>query len=77
MGIAFSLGFIVGPLIGAIFAVWARSKTGEWFVVPALFAFILASLDLVFFAMFFKETLPIVGINLVYGDTKLFGNIRG
>ncbi|KAF5280802.1 hypothetical protein FQR65_LT14948 [Abscondita terminalis] len=58
VGIAFSLGFIIGPLIGAIFAVWAKSKTGEWFVIPAMFAFCLSFLDLVFFIYFFKETLP-------------------
>ncbi|KAK4872045.1 hypothetical protein RN001_016169 [Aquatica leii] len=58
VGIAFSLGFIIGPLIGAIFAVWAKSKTGEWFVVPAIFAFCLSFFDLIFFIYFFKETLP-------------------
>nr|XP_023022266.1 major facilitator superfamily domain-containing protein 10 [Leptinotarsa decemlineata] len=58
VGIAFSLGFIVGPLIGAIFAVWARQRTGEWFVVPALFALLLSLADLIFFIVFFKETLP-------------------
>lgn len=55
---AFSLGFIFGPLIGAMFAVWAKSKSGEWFVVPALFAVLLALADLIFFILCFKETLP-------------------
>ncbi|XP_018565649.1 major facilitator superfamily domain-containing protein 10 [Anoplophora glabripennis] len=58
VGIAFSLGFIIGPLIGAIFAVWAKQKSGEWFVVPALFAFLLSIADLIFFTIFFKESLP-------------------
>ncbi|VEN49338.1 unnamed protein product [Callosobruchus maculatus] len=58
VGIAFSLGFIVGPLIGAIFAVWAKKKTGDWFVVPALFALMLSVADLLFFMIFFKESLP-------------------
>lgn len=58
VGIAFSLGFIVGPLIGAIFAVWAKKKTGQWFIVPALFAFLLSFADLIFFSLCFKETLP-------------------
>ncbi|KAJ3640193.1 hypothetical protein Zmor_003507 [Zophobas morio] len=58
VGIAFSLGFIVGPLIGAIFAVWAKKKVGDWFVVPALFALLLALADLIFFVVYFKETLP-------------------
>ncbi|KAG5867668.1 hypothetical protein JTB14_034122 [Gonioctena quinquepunctata] len=58
VGIAFSLGFIIGPLIGAIFAVWAKQRTGEWFVIPALFALLLSLADLIFFVKFFKETLP-------------------
>ncbi|CAH1967511.1 unnamed protein product [Acanthoscelides obtectus] len=58
VGIAFSLGFIVGPLIGAIFAVWAKTKTGDWFIVPALFALMLSIADLIFFTVFFKESLP-------------------
>ncbi|KAH1029674.1 hypothetical protein HUJ05_002865 [Dendroctonus ponderosae] len=58
VGIAFSLGFIVGPMIGAIFAVWAKQKTGNWFVVPALFALMLSIADVIYFAIFFKESLP-------------------
>ncbi|GJQ70902.1 EG:23E12.2 [Trypoxylus dichotomus] len=58
IGIAFSLGFILGPVIGALFSVWAKSKTGEWYIVPALFAALLALSDLLFFTTFFKETLP-------------------
>ncbi|KAJ8923576.1 hypothetical protein NQ315_010155 [Exocentrus adspersus] len=58
VGIAFSLGFIIGPLIGAAFAVWAKTKSGDWFVVPALFAFLLSVADLLFFVIFFKESLP-------------------
>lgn len=58
IGIAFSLGFIIGPLIGAGFAAWARKSQGEWFVYPAIFAFFLALSDLVFFIVYFKETLP-------------------
>uniref|UniRef100_A0A6P7GKR6 Major facilitator superfamily domain-containing protein 10 n=1 Tax=Diabrotica virgifera virgifera TaxID=50390 RepID=A0A6P7GKR6_DIAVI len=58
IGIAFSLGFIVGPLIGAGFAVWAKKRSGEWFIVPALFAFLLSLIDLIFFVTTFKETLP-------------------
>lgn len=58
VGIAFSLGFIVGPMIGAIFAVWAKQRTGNWFVVPALFALLLSLADLIFFAKFFEESLP-------------------
>lgn len=58
IGIAFSLGFIIGPLIGAAFAAWAKKSSGEWFVYPAIFAFMLAIADLIFFALCFRETLP-------------------
>ncbi|KAL3289422.1 hypothetical protein HHI36_022847 [Cryptolaemus montrouzieri] len=58
VGIAFSLGFIMGPLIGAAFAVWAKSKTGQWYMVPALFALVLSLADLLFIILFFKESLP-------------------
>ncbi|KAJ8968364.1 hypothetical protein NQ317_009527 [Molorchus minor] len=58
IGIAFSLGFILGPLIGAMFAMWSKQKSGNWFVVPALFALLLSVADLIFFSIFFKETLP-------------------
>ncbi|CAH1153634.1 unnamed protein product [Phaedon cochleariae] len=58
VGMAFSLGFIVGPLIGAAFAVWAKQRSGEWFVIPALFALLLSVADLIFFMVFFQESLP-------------------
>ncbi|CAG9759617.1 unnamed protein product [Ceutorhynchus assimilis] len=58
VGIAFSLGFIIGPMIGAIFALWAKQKTGNWYVVPALFALMLSIADIIFFSYFFKESLP-------------------
>lgn len=58
VGIAFSLGFIVGPLIGAGFAVWAKMKTGNWYIVPALFALALSLSDLIYFMVYFKESLP-------------------
>lgn len=58
IGIAFSLGFIIGPLIGAGFAAWAKHSSGQWFMYPAIFAFLLAVADLLFFVVYFKETLP-------------------
>lgn len=57
VGIAFSVGFIVGPLIGALFAM-TNKGSGEFFVVPALFALSLALLDILFLSLLFKETLP-------------------
>lgn len=56
------MGFIVGPLIGAAFAAWAKQKSGEWFVVPAMLALFLAVADLLFFLVYFKETLPKVSV---------------
>ncbi|XP_054264987.1 major facilitator superfamily domain-containing protein 10 [Macrosteles quadrilineatus] len=60
VGIAFSVGFIVGPVIGAMFARWGQTQTenSDWFVMPALFAFSLALADIIFVVFFFRETLP-------------------
>jgi MFS family permease len=59
VGIAFSVGFVLGPLIGAMFARWSHTQSGsDWFVVPASLALALSVLDLAFVALKFKETLP-------------------
>ena len=59
IGIAFSIGFLVGPLVGAGFAVWAKGKNSQdWFVYPASVALTLSILDLIYIALKFKETLP-------------------
>ncbi|XP_059468444.1 major facilitator superfamily domain-containing protein 10 [Neocloeon triangulifer] len=59
VGIAFSVGFVLGPLIGALFAQWSYTQEGQnWFVVPASLALALAVLDILFVAFAFKETLP-------------------
>lgn len=58
VGIAFSVGFIIGPLIGAMFAKWSHTQEGDWFVMPALFALMLSVLDLMFVIFFYKESLP-------------------
>lgn len=57
VGIAFSIGFIIGPMIGAMFSVWARQRTDEWFVIPALFALFLTLLNIIYFTTTFNETL--------------------
>lgn len=56
--IAFSLGFIFGPMIGAIFSKISDKSTEQWFYYPALFATFLAFLDLIFVGFFLKESLP-------------------
>ncbi|KAH3789712.1 major facilitator superfamily domain-containing protein 10-like [Dreissena polymorpha] len=58
IGIAFSIGFVFGPLVGAVFSRWAREQQGEFYVLPALFALILATIDVVYVAAVFKESLP-------------------
>ncbi|XP_075426582.1 major facilitator superfamily domain-containing protein 10 [Ascaphus truei] len=57
IGVAFSLGFTVGPMMGAYFAMNAAS--GEVFYVrPALLALLFAVADLVFIFLLLPETLP-------------------
>uniref|UniRef100_A0A1A9W9E4 Major facilitator superfamily (MFS) profile domain-containing protein n=1 Tax=Glossina brevipalpis TaxID=37001 RepID=A0A1A9W9E4_9MUSC len=58
VGIAFSLGFIIGPMIGAFFAIFANKNSGPWFVSPSLLAFTLAIGDLLVLLFCLKETLP-------------------
>lgn len=58
IGVAFSVGFLLGPLIGAAFSLQAKGQEGEFFVTPALYALTLAILDVLFLVVFLKETLP-------------------
>lgn len=60
MGIAFSIGFVVGPMIGAFFA-WISSgnREGTWYMIPAMFAFFLALSDFLFVFYYLKESLPL------------------
>ncbi|ELU06772.1 hypothetical protein CAPTEDRAFT_171281 [Capitella teleta] len=57
IGIAFSVGFIIGPMIGAGFSVMNRNSVG-FNSAPALFAIFLLSVDLLYIYCFLKETLP-------------------
>ena len=66
VGAAFGLGFVTGPAIGGIFAHvnlldhhagWAAYGINP-FSVPALFAFALSTLNVVWIAARFRETLP-------------------
>lgn len=66
IGIAFALGFILGPALGGIGSLLDLSKHYpdlvelgvNPFSVPALIAFILAAINLFFIVTRFKETLP-------------------
>jgi len=59
IGVAFSLGFLIGPMIGAAFSLWGKEAGGEWYVYPAIFALGLSVVDIVFLSVFFKESLPV------------------
>ncbi|CAH2299687.1 major facilitator superfamily domain-containing 10 [Pelobates cultripes] len=56
IGVAFSLGFTVGPMVGAYFAM--NAATGELFYVrPAILALLLSVADLIFIFLLLPETL--------------------
>ncbi|KAG0712137.1 Major facilitator superfamily domain-containing protein 10 [Chionoecetes opilio] len=55
IGVAFSIGFTIGPSVGAAFSRWG--STG-WFAASAIYALVLALANIVFFAVAFKESLP-------------------
>ncbi|CAI9738846.1 facilitator superfamily domain-containing 10-like [Octopus vulgaris] len=57
IGIAFSLGFIIGPFIGAMFSKSAGKQQGL-FVLPGLFAFALILTDIMFIIFYLNESLP-------------------
>lgn len=56
IGIAFSVGFIVGPMVGAILSN-LTSQTTAFFALPALVALSLSLLNLLFTAVRFQESL--------------------
>jgi len=58
IGVAFSLGFLFGPVIGAAFSIWGQAQAGQWYIYPAIMALILSVLDTIFLACFFRESLP-------------------
>lgn len=55
IGVAFSIGFTIGPAIGAAFSRWGSSG---WFMISAIYALVLAILNIFYFAIFFEESLP-------------------
>ena len=58
IGVAFSLGFLFGPMIGAMFSVWSKGQDGDWFQYPAMTALFLSTFDVLFLTACLKETLP-------------------
>ena len=63
IGIAFSIGFLLGPMIGAGFSVWAKNRGSDqnsvetWFIYPAVVALTLSLIEVAYLFLFFKETL--------------------
>ncbi|KAL0979619.1 hypothetical protein UPYG_G00187380 [Umbra pygmaea] len=57
VGIAFSLGFTVGPLMGAYFAI-NSSKEEVFYHGPAVLALLFSAADLLFIIVMLPETLP-------------------
>ena len=55
IGVAFSIGFIVGPGIGALFSKWG---TAGWFAASAVYSLSLTLINILFVSFFFRETLP-------------------
>lgn len=62
VGIAFSIGFIIGPMIGAIFSVYSDKSASMWFSYPAAFAFLLSLTDILFIYKYYEESLPQVNV---------------
>ncbi|TNN44077.1 Major facilitator superfamily domain-containing protein 10 [Liparis tanakae] len=57
IGIAFSLGFTVGPLMGAYFALTSRTTGSVFYQTPALLALAFSVADLLFIWVVMPETL--------------------
>ena len=57
IGIAFSLGFTVGPLMGAYFAASSRGTGNVFYQTPALLALAFSVTDLLFIWLMLPETL--------------------
>ncbi|KAK2558431.1 Major facilitator superfamily domain-containing protein 10 [Acropora cervicornis] len=58
VGIAYSFGFIIGPVIGAIFAKRSSLESGNPYLLPAVFAIALTVADALYLWFCLKETLP-------------------
>ncbi|KAG8184726.1 hypothetical protein JTE90_019329 [Oedothorax gibbosus] len=58
IGIAFAIGFIVGPTIGAVFASNAVKSQKDFYFYPAVFALLTTITSLLLLILFFKESLP-------------------
>jgi MFS family permease len=63
IGAAFSLGFIFGPLLGAICSQWGitywPNSSVSFFILPATVSLVLSLINIGFINKFCPETLPI------------------
>ncbi|XP_011303553.1 major facilitator superfamily domain-containing protein 10 [Fopius arisanus] len=60
VGIAFSIGFVLGPIIGVLFSrISSGSRDDHWYVYPALFAFSLSLVNLLYVGLSLEETLEV------------------
>uniref|UniRef100_A0A3B4GKZ0 Major facilitator superfamily domain containing 10 n=1 Tax=Pundamilia nyererei TaxID=303518 RepID=A0A3B4GKZ0_9CICH len=57
IGVAFSLGFTVGPLMGAYFAITSKATGNVFYLTPALLALAFSTADLLFIWLMVPETL--------------------
>jgi len=57
IGVAYSIGFTIGPMIGAAMSTYIKSDA-SFFYVPAYFAFFICIFDIIFVYFFLPETLP-------------------
>ena len=61
IGVSFSAGFLIGPMVGAYFASYARAVVATqhyYFTSPALFAIGVTVIELVLIVTMLPETLP-------------------
>ena len=63
MGLAFSIGFIVGPVTGAWFALNSDLSSGAWGERPAMYALCLSLANILLVLFFIPETLTKVSIS--------------
>uniref|UniRef100_G3PKN7 Major facilitator superfamily (MFS) profile domain-containing protein n=1 Tax=Gasterosteus aculeatus aculeatus TaxID=481459 RepID=G3PKN7_GASAC len=68
IGIAFSLGFTVGPLMGAYFALSSRTAGNVFYQTPALLASAFSVADLLFIWVMMPETLTKDASSSGFGD---------
>lgn len=61
IGMAFSLGFIVGPIMGATFSIYSKSlsSSSSFFFLPAFVSLSLSLINVLFVTIYFKESLPL------------------